>query len=66
MGKEKNIDREILKYMKKKEMVSTRELAVSLGFAWHSVNTHCLKLQIKGVVEGFKLGNVNVWKLKKS
>ena len=60
MGKGKNIEGNILRYMRKKEMVSTRELAVSLGFAWHSVNTHCLKLQIKGVVEGFKLGNINV------
>lgn len=45
--------------------VSTREICLKIGRAWHSVNTHCLKLQLAGKIDGFKVGNMNIW-VKKS
>ena len=41
--------------------VSTRELCLKIGRAWHSVNTHCLKMQLAGNIHGFKVGNMNLW-----
>jgi hypothetical protein len=44
-----------------KQPISTRELAEKIGRAWHSVQGHCLKLQLKGKVDGFRISNLNVW-----
>ena len=60
------IEKKILEIIKKSEKpVSTRELCLKIGRAWHSVNTHCLKMQLAGNIHGFKVGNMNLW-VKKS
>lgn len=41
--------------------VSTLEIGSKIGRAWHSVQNHCLKLQLEGKVNGFKVGNMNLW-----
>lgn len=41
--------------------VSTREIGLKIGRAWHSIQTHCLKLQLEGEIGGFKVGNMNLW-----
>ena len=60
------IDRDILKSLSSSERpVSTRDLALKIKRAWHSVQTHCLILQLKGKVNGYRISNINVWELKK-
>jgi len=60
------IDLEILKALKAAENpLSTRDLALKIHRAWHSVQTHCLKLQLKGKVHGFTVTNINIWEIKK-
>ena len=41
--------------------VSTLEIGNKIGRAWHSIQTHCLKLQLEGKIEGFRVGNMNLW-----
>ena len=66
MARGVKIDCNIINYLaKKSEEASTREIALALKLAWHSVNTHCLKLQIKGNLTGIKMGNMNLWRLVK-
>lgn len=62
----KKIDQEILKALKvAKNPLSTRDLALKIGRAWHSVQVHCLKLQLKGRIHGFTVTNINIWGIKK-
>ncbi len=41
--------------------VSTRDLAIKTKLSWHTVINHCLRLQMEHKVEGYKIGNLNVW-----
>jgi hypothetical protein len=62
----KKIDLEILNALKISENpLSTRDLAFKIKRAWHSVQTHCLKLQLKRQIHGFTVTNINIWELKK-
>lgn len=63
LGKE--IDQEIINTLKESENpISTRDLALKIKRAWYSVQTHCLKLQLKGKIKGFNVTNINVWEIK--
>lgn len=65
MNIDRNIDSLILKLLKEYENpVSTREVALRIGKAWNTVNTHCLQLQIVGKIEGLKISNLNLWRIK--
>ncbi|MBD3253186.1 hypothetical protein GF386_05615 [Candidatus Pacearchaeota archaeon] len=57
----------ILKILRNSERpVSTQELADKLGGKpWHSVHTRCLMLQINGLIEGFRVGRMNLWVINK-
>jgi len=60
------IDRDILKILSdSKKPVSTRDICLKISRAWHSVQTHCLMLQISGKLNGYKISNINVWEIKK-
>jgi hypothetical protein len=62
----RKIDSEILGILKSsKHPVTTRDISLKTNRAWHSVQAHCLKLQLKGAVNGFSISNINVWELKK-
>jgi len=66
MDKWEKIDREILDILSKSEHpVSTREIAMRTNRAWHSINNHCLRLQLKGKIDGFRIGKMNVWEMRK-
>lgn len=66
MGSE-TIDRDILKILKQSpQPISTREISLKMGRTWHTVDRHCLKLQLAGKLNGFKISNLNVWQLKQS
>lgn len=61
----KEIDRDILKTLSASENpVSTRDLAIKIGRAWHSVQTHCLRLQLNKKIDGFQVGGMNLWQKK--
>lgn len=44
--------------------LSTSDLTVKLGKAWHTLDRACLMLQIEGKIDGFKIGKMNIWRLK--
>lgn len=61
-----SIEEQILNLLKNSENpISTREICLRLNHAWHSVNNRCLRLQIEGKIDGFKVGHVNLWTLKR-
>jgi hypothetical protein len=45
--------------------LSTSDLTVRLDKAWHTIDRACLMLQIQGKLEGFRVGKMNLWKLKR-
>lgn len=56
---------EIVKELKSLENpLSTSDLALRLKKAWHTIDRTCLMLQIDGKVEGFKVGKMNLWRIK--
>ncbi len=66
MGRGEAIEKRILEVLKKAENpMSTREIGLKIGRAWHSIQNHCLRLQIKGKVHGFRVGNMNLWVIKR-
>lgn len=44
--------------------ISTSDLCVRLDKAWHTIDRACLILQLDGKVDGFKIGNMNLWRVK--
>lgn len=60
------IDNKILEYLKKQiRPVSTLDISNNLKMSWHTIINHCLKLQIAGRIEGYKIANLNVWSFKR-
>ena len=61
-----SIRKNILNVLEKTEKpVSTQELGTTISRAWHSIQGHCLKLQLEGKITGFRVGNMNLWELKR-
>ena len=62
----KKIESDILRILQSSSKpISTRDIALKIGRAWHSVQNHCLRLQIKDKVKGYRISNLNVWEIKK-
>ena len=62
----KKIDVDILEVLRSAKIpISTRDIAIKIGRAWHSVQGHCLRLQIDGKIAGYRISNLNVWEIKK-
>jgi len=61
-----NINSKIISILQRETRpVSTRDLSIKTKLSWHTVINHCLKLQFSGKIEGYKIGNLNVWFIKK-
>lgn len=61
----KKIRRDIQKYLAETDKpASTREIALKIDRAWHSVQLNCMKLQLAEKIKGMKIGNMNVWTVK--
>jgi Mn-dependent DtxR family transcriptional regulator len=61
-----DIDNKILRVLKESDNpVTTKDIGTAIGKSWHTIQEHCLKLQIDGKVECFRAGRVNLWSLKK-
>ncbi len=62
----KKIERDIIRVLQSTKIpISTREISLQIGRAWHSVQSHCLRLQIAGKINGYRISNLNVWELKR-
>lgn len=56
---------EILALIKNSNVpVSTSDIMAHLGKAWHTIDRACLMLQIESKLDGFKVGKMNLWRLK--
>jgi hypothetical protein len=63
--KKRDFEEKIIFYLKEsKNPLSTSDLAGKLDKAWHTIDRGCLMLQIEGKLEGFKVGKMNLWRLK--
>lgn len=63
--KKEILSRNILSELKKSQNpVSTSDLCSKLGKAWHTIDRACLMLQVADEVDGFKIGNMNLWRTK--
>jgi hypothetical protein len=64
---EDKLKKEIIQVVSESEKpVSTQEIADKLDRPWHSIQTRCLYLQIEGKLNGYRIGRMNLWELKKS
>jgi len=60
-----DLDLAILETLSKSENpVSTREICIKLGKSWHSIQYHCLRLQLQGKIHGFRVGRMNLWQTR--
>ncbi len=60
-----SIDDSILSILEKSDHpLSTREISLKIKKAWHTVNSHCMRLQIDGKLECFRTGNNTLWSVK--
>ena len=56
---------EIEDFVKKSERpLSTSDITILTKKAWHTIDRTCLMLQIEGKIEGFKVGKMNLWRVK--
>ena len=62
----KKIQSDIIKVVSESKIpVSTRDIAIKIGRAWHSVQGHCFRLQLAGKINGYRISNLNAWEIKK-
>jgi len=63
--KKEDLSSGILSELKKSiNPISTSNLCVKLDRAWHTIDRACLILQVDGKIDGFKIGNMNLWRIK--
>ena len=55
----------LLAVKESKTPISTTDISKKINKSWHTVDRHCLKLQLMEKINGFKVGNMNLWTLKK-
>ena len=64
--KEDVVEAEIIKCLSSSiNPKSTQELADEINRPWHSIQTRCLRLQLNDKVNGFRVGRINLWQIKK-
>lgn len=63
--KKEKLKENIVELLKNSENpLSTSDLTNKLDKAWHTIDRTCLMLQIEGKLDGFKVGKMNLWRLK--
>ena len=66
MPRGKEIDDRIVAALKRKSIpVSTLDLSKEIKVSWHPVRFHCLQLKIEGKIDGFRVGHMDLWVIKK-
>ncbi len=65
VSKGDDLKKRILKLLKGSEQpLSTQDISLKLEKPWHSVQTRCLMLQVEKLVNGFRVGRINLWQIK--
>ncbi len=60
-----DIKAEVIKELRNSENpLSTSDLALKLGKAWHTIDRACLMLKIENKLDGFRVGKMNLWRIK--
>ena len=59
-----NKEKEILKYLKEKKVVTSSEIAKHLKISWNTADKYLLELALEKKVERIKKEGVNLWILK--
>jgi len=59
-----NIERDCLKLLKEKKVVTSSEIAKLLKISWNTADKYLLELVVEGKVERIKKVGVNLWILK--
>ena len=62
--KSHNIQKEALKFLKEKKVVTSSEVADFLEISWNTADKYLLELVLEGKVERIKKKGVNLWILK--
>lgn len=63
--KKDKLKEDIIKLIKSSENpLSTSDLTLALNKAWHTIDRTCLMLQIDDKIVGFKVGKMNLWRVK--
>ena len=63
--KKEELKENIVKELKHSQIpLSTSDLSLKLSKAWHTIDRACLMLQIDGKLDGFKIGKMNIWRIK--
>ena len=55
------IKKEVLKWIEKAKVVTTAEIASSLGISWNTAEKYLLELALDGKLERLKKAGVNIW-----
>lgn len=64
MKRANHIDDMIIETLKESQRpLSTREIGLKIENAWHTVNSHCLRLQADGKLEVIRAGNITLWSI---
>ena len=59
-----NIDDDILYILKHTHQpLSTRQICLKINRAWHTVNSHCLKLHAENKLNVIRAGNITLWSI---
>ena len=63
--KKEDLAAKIVKTLKGSDRpLSTSDLMIEVEKAWHTVDRACLMLQLEGKIDGFKVGKMNLWRVK--
>ncbi|MBD3249450.1 hypothetical protein GF336_05375 [Candidatus Woesearchaeota archaeon] len=63
--KKEKLKKDIVKEIEHSQTpLSTSDLSTKLEKAWHTIDRACLMLQIDGEIDGFKVGKMNLWRMK--
>lgn len=61
----KMMEKDILKTLKSsKKSMSTREISIAVKKSWHTIDKHCMKLEIEHKIRSVHLGNNTLWMLE--
>ncbi len=64
LARASNIDEDILYVLKFAHApLSTLQICDKVNRAWHTVNSHCLKLQTDGKLKVIRAGNITLWSM---
>jgi len=65
LKREDDLEGNILKVLRNSDQpLSTQDISLKLEKPWHSIQTRCLRLQIESLINGFRIGRINLWQEK--